>query len=85
MKIDAGKVPVMKKHCKSCPFKPNDNGSWLDTKLANVVISRTLFKANQICHSTQGMNGEPNHRCKGAYDYNRMIYKRMGLDLKLIK
>lgn len=75
----------MKRHCGSCPFKPDERGNWANTNLAIKVINRTLFKANQICHSTQGTNGEPNHRCKGSYDYNRMIYKKLGFDLKLMK
>jgi hypothetical protein len=80
MKINAQKVPVMESHCKTCPFKPNELGHYQDMCLANEVIQRTLFKAHQICHSTQDEIGNPHNRCKGAYVHNLEIYKRMGLD-----
>lgn len=47
-------LPVMKAHCKTCPFKPDDNGRWQDPELAQQVIERTLFKGQQICHGTEG-------------------------------
>jgi hypothetical protein len=80
MEIDPKKVPVMKKCCKTCPFKLNEKGLYQDMKLANEVIKRTLFQAHQICHGTEGENREPNHRCKGAFDHNMEIYKRLGFD-----
>lgn len=80
MKIDASKLPIMQSHCKTCPFKANESGHYQDMALANEVIKRTLFKAHQICHGTEGKNRKPNHRCKGAYDHNMEIYKRMGVD-----
>lgn len=80
MEIDPKKVRVMKNYCKTCPFKPNIEGKWQDTKLANEVIARTLFQAHQICHGTEGENREPIHRCKGAFEHNLEIYKRLGLD-----
>lgn len=46
MKIDPKKVPVMKKYCKTCPFKPNAYGKWQDPILADQVVARTLFKAH---------------------------------------
>ena len=80
MKIDSSKLPVMPSHCKTCPFKPNELGHYQDTHLANEVIKRTLFKAHQICHGTEGKNRKANNRCKGAFDHNMEIYKRMGVD-----
>lgn len=75
-------LPVMKSHCATCPFKPDENGVWKDTDLANKVVQRTLFKAQQICHSTQDhtKKGKKSFRfrCKGAFDYNTTIYERMG-------
>ena len=78
MKIDCDKLPVMKIHCKSCPFKLNKRGYWQNVELANVVIARTLFKGHQICHGTEKKNRIPRNRCKGAYDHNLVIYERMG-------
>ena len=68
-------LPVMVKHCKTCPFKPDEKGIWRDVDQANKVIERTLFKAQQICH-----HSESNNRCKGAFDFNFEIYKRLGLE-----
>lgn len=84
MKINPKELPVMLWHCKTCPFKLNELGHYQDMHLANEVTKRTLFKAHQICHGTQGKNRKANHRCKGSFDHNMEIYKRMGVD-KLIK
>lgn len=66
-------LPKMKKHCKSCPFKYNDKGVFQDVDLANRVTERTLFKAQQTCHNTNDTT-----RCKGSWDHNFEIYKRLG-------
>jgi len=78
MGIEAYKLPVMESCCKTCPFKEDENGRWQNIELANVVISRTLFKANQICHGTEKSNREARNRCKGAFDHNFKIYERLG-------
>ena len=78
-KIDCYTLPVMKAHCSTCPFKPNNKGHWQDVKLANEVVSRTLFKGHQICHGTEGKNRKANNRCKGAFDNNMEVYNRLGL------
>lgn len=77
---DVSKLPVMVKHCKTCPFKPNAKGVWQDVALANEVIKRTLFKAQQICHGTEGENREPRNRCLGSFEYNSDIYAKFGLN-----
>lgn len=76
----ASDLPVMIANCKTCPFKLNELGRWQDVELANKVISRTLFKAHQICHGTEGEKREWRNRCKGAFDYNMEIYSRMGVN-----
>jgi hypothetical protein len=73
-------LPVMKAFCKSCPFKPNKKGYWQNVEMADKVISQTLFQSQQICHGTERENRKPNNRCKGAYDHNLEIYKRLKLD-----
>ena len=75
-KKPVSELPVMKSHCKTCPFKLVD-GKYQDTELANKVIERTLFKAQQICHHNAP---KQTHRCKGAYDHNLEIYKRLKLE-----
>lgn len=77
-KIPVCELPVMKVHCKTCPFKPDEKGRWRDVQLANEVVSRTLFNSQQICHGTEGKNRKANNRCKGAFDHNMQIYERMG-------
>lgn len=78
MKTPAHELPVMVSFCKTCPFKPDENGRMRDPKLAGEVQSRTLFKGHQICHGTEGKNRKPNNRCKGAFEANKEIYDRMG-------
>jgi hypothetical protein len=76
--IQICELPVMKVHCNTCPFRKVD-GKWQNVELANQVIQLTLFKGQQICHGTEGKNREPHNRCKGAYDHNYEIYKRLNL------
>lgn len=79
MKIDCSALPVMKGYCKTCPFKPDENGTMRDVEQANLVTERTLFKAHQICHGTEyGPTREPRNRCKGSFDFNYTIYERLG-------
>ena len=78
MEKDICELPVMKERCKSCPFKEDEYGRWLDPELAQKVIDRTLFKSQQICHGTEGVNREAKNRCKGAYDYCYTVYERLG-------
>ena len=84
-KINIDKLPVMPAYCATCPFKSNESGHWQNTELANTVITRTLFKAHQICHGTEGKRRKPRNRCKGAYEHNAEIYRRMGIPEDLIK
>ena len=80
MKRPVCELPVMKGHCKTCPFRPNDKGHYTDAELANTVIERNLFKSQQICHGTEGKNRKAKNRCKGYYDFALEIYKRLKLD-----
>jgi len=73
MELDCANTPVMKAHCKTCPFKIVD-GKRLDAELASAVTERTLFKAHQLCHGTNNKT-----RCKGSFDFNFTIYERMGV------
>lgn len=77
MKKNVSDLPVMKNYCKTCPFKPKKNGVWQNVELANEVISRNLFKGQQICHGTEGPKREPRNRCKGSFENNEQIYIRI--------
>lgn len=76
--VPAHELPVMKACCKTCPFRTDSNGRQFDPKLAAEVQTRTLFKAHQICHGTEGENRKANNRCKGSFDANKEIYDRLG-------
>lgn len=78
-KTAVSSLPVMQSCCKTCPFKEDEKGRMLDAELAAKVTERTLFKAQQICHGTEGKNRKATHRCKGSYQNNKTIYERMGL------
>ncbi|MCP1384859.1 hypothetical protein [Runella salmonicolor] len=75
---NVGDLPIMSAHCKMCPFKPQGRGIY-DAELASTVTQRTLFKAQQICHGTEGKTRLPTHRCKGSFEYNAQIYERLGM------
>lgn len=73
-------LKVMPVECKTCPFKLNDKGLHQNIELVNAVTERTLFKGQQICHHNNYNKKKEQFRCKGSYDYNMEIYKRMGLE-----
>lgn len=70
-------IPV---ECKTCPFKLNDKGLHQNMELVNTVVGGTLFKAAQICHKDSYNKKKEQFRCKGSYDYNMKIYKRLGME-----
>lgn len=80
MKNAVSDLPVMKKCCKTCPFRKNEKAQWQNQSLAITVIERNLFQSQQICHGTEGENREPRNRCKGYYDYAFDIYQKIGLE-----
>jgi len=84
MRINIATLPVMLACRKTCPFK-EVNGRMQDVALANKVTERTLFKAHQICHGSEGKNRKPRNRCKGSFDFNFAIYERMGFSDLVIK
>ena len=73
-------LKVMPVECKTCPFKLNDKGLHQNIELVNAVTERTLFKGQQICHKDSYNKKKEQFRCKGSYDYNMEIYKRIGLE-----
>lgn len=83
--MEVYKLPVMKAHCATCPFKPNAHARFNDSELAAKVIDRNLFKSQQICHGTEGPLRQPHNRCKGYFDYALEIYKRLNLDISKLK
>ena len=82
MKTDVSNLEVMPVCCKTCPFKLDENDMFQNIELANKVIERTLFKATQICHFSNYDKKKQQFKCRGSYDYNMEIYKRMGINDK---
>lgn len=78
--VPVSELPVMAACCKTCPFRENEEGHWQNPSLAAAVISRNLFRSQQICHGTEGPNREPHNRCKGHFDHAFRIYQRIGLE-----
>lgn len=72
--------PLMKKPCATCPFKKDRNEIFQNIELASAVISRNLFKSQQVCHHPKITGKEETHRCRGYFDYSEEIYSRIGLD-----
>jgi hypothetical protein len=65
-------MPVMAQQCATCPFK-------VDPELAARVLSRTLFRASQICHHPALHGKRETHLCRGARDAQLELLYRMGL------
>lgn len=75
----SGELPVMKAHCRTCPFRPVGDNKTYDPELAQKVITRNFLSSQQVCHGSEGPNREHRNRCKGAFDYFKEIYYRMGM------
>lgn len=73
MTIDVTDFPVMRTKCPTCPF--NYNG---DIEIANSVRERCITKGSQICHHPKLHGKKETHLCRGARDYQLMIFHRIG-------
>jgi len=72
--FNAADIPTMPAHCKTCPFAQNG-----DRELESKVIERTILKAFQICHGTEGPKRKPRFLCKGARDLQIQVLHGIGL------
>lgn len=67
-------MPICAVKCPTCPF--GENG---DSGLRAMVETRVMTEASQTCHSTGVAHGRPDtHICRGARDYQLMLFFRMG-------
>jgi hypothetical protein len=74
-------MKIMPVQCKTCPFRDDVDG--IHKAAMAPTIEVVLSKASRICHST-GKNafhkrtGKREMLCRGARDYQLMIFHRMG-------
>lgn len=80
-KTPARELPVMAVFCKSCPFKPNEQGHPQNRELADTVTATTLFQDYQLCHKDYYDKNKPLFRCKGSHEFNQIIYDRINQEL----
>ena len=71
---DITRYPVIAKRCKSCPFREGG-----DLKTRERVMVRCMTEASQICHHPSLFGEKETHLCRGARDYQKQIFHRMGL------
>jgi hypothetical protein len=70
-------MPVRERMCKTCPFH---EAGWID--LREFLQMRALQEASPICHSTGKALTKcegPARVCRGARDFQLMIFHRIGL------
>lgn len=73
-------LPVQKKMCATCPFRPKSKYAFLVDDLARSAMN----EASRICHSTGSNNaikhrtGKPPALCRGARDVQLNLFASMG-------
>lgn len=77
-KRDITNWPVMPKQCASCVLRTDERGRYVDEHLASSVIERCITRASQICHHPRLNGKRETHLCRGARDYQLMIFYRIG-------
>lgn len=70
--------PVMVKQCATCVLRCDEQGRYVDPHIARTVIDRCLTQASQICHHPALHGKRETHLCRGARDYQLMIFHRLG-------
>lgn len=68
----------MKRQCQSCPLRTDKRGRYPDPHLAASVQARAIAQASQICHHPRLKGKRETHLCRGARDYQLMIFYRIG-------
>ncbi|WP_347990312.1 hypothetical protein [Methylomonas sp. AM2-LC] len=70
---------VMKCMCQTCPFNKHENIKDQSPEIANMVRSRCLTKASQICHHPRMHGKKESHLCRGARDFQLEIFSLLGV------
>lgn len=68
--------PVMKKMCSTCPFHLKHEGQ---VEIAIMVMERCITTASQICHHPRLSGKAETHICRGAREYQKKIFHRLGV------
>lgn len=76
MSRDITHMPVMKGMCSTCPFHEQHIGQ---IEIADMVRKRCLTEASQICHHPRLHGKKETHLCRGARDFQLMIFHRLGV------
>ena len=66
--------PVMAARCPSCPF--NADGC---KEIRAMVERRCMTEASQICHHPAIKGKKETHLCKGARDFQLLMFYRLGV------
>jgi hypothetical protein len=69
----------MKTQCPTCPFRTDQSGRHPDVALVNRIQADMLTRASQICHHPALRGHRETHLCRGARDYQLMIFHRLGV------
>lgn len=77
--INTSDWPVMKGKCPTCPFNKDENGRETAPEIADMVRSRCLTEASQICHHPRLYGKKEDHLCRGARDFQSEFFYRIGL------
>lgn len=71
--------PVMQAQCPTCPFRTDARGRHADPELVGRIQTQILTEASQICHHPSLSGQRETHLCRGARDFQLMIFHRLGV------
>lgn len=71
-------LPIMPTKCSTCPFHTDENGRHLHPELVAGIQKRILSHCSQICHHPKLHGREETHLCRGARDYQQIIFYCLG-------
>lgn len=69
---------VMKKRCPTCPFGEKGERD-RSPEIADMVRTRCMKEASQICHHSRLHGKKETHLCRGARDFQLEIFHRLGV------
>lgn len=75
--IDIRNMAVMAKRCPTCPFGAEGQPD-RRPEVANRVRERVIMQASQVCHHPRLSGGKETHLCRGARDFQLMLFHRLG-------
>jgi hypothetical protein len=73
-KLNVKNWPVMDQCCPTCPFRTMN-----DPLLVAEIQRRVLTEGSQVCHHPRLHGGKQTHLCRGARDFQLIIFSRLGV------